>query len=43
MINWNTNKYELKIGFENNQLKPSLEISGSDAKKANLYFREITQ
>jgi len=43
MNNWNTNKYELNIGMENNELKPSLEIYGPDSKKADLYFRKITE
>lgn len=43
MNNWNTNKYVLNIGMENNELKPSLEIYGPDSKKADLYFRKIME
>ncbi|MFD0992895.1 hypothetical protein [Tenacibaculum geojense] len=43
MNNWNTNKYELNIRMENNELKPSLEIYGPDNKKADLYFKKITE
>ncbi|WP_299097859.1 hypothetical protein [uncultured Winogradskyella sp.] len=39
MNNWYTNKYELNIGMENNELKPSLEIYGPDSKKVDLYFK----
>ncbi len=43
MNNWNTNKYKLNIGLENNELKLSLEIYGPDNKKSDLYFRKITE
>ncbi|HRX13294.1 MAG TPA: hypothetical protein P5210_16640 [Draconibacterium sp.] len=43
MNNWNTNKYELNIGMENNELKPSLEIYGPDSKKADLYFKKTNE
>lgn len=33
--NWSTNKYELYIEMQNNELK----IYGSDNKKTNLYFK----
>ncbi|WP_299840404.1 hypothetical protein [uncultured Tenacibaculum sp.] len=41
--NWNTNKYELNIVMKNNELKPSLEIYGSDNRKTDLYFKKILE
>ncbi|WP_298903832.1 hypothetical protein [uncultured Psychroserpens sp.] len=43
MNNWKTNNYELNIGMENNEIKPSLEIYGPDSIKADLYFKKITE
>jgi len=41
--NWNTNEYELRIGIEDSELKPSLGIYGPDSKNADIYFRKINE
>lgn len=41
--NWHTNHYELSVSVIDNEFKASLEITGPDKNKTDLYFRKINE